>query len=170
VHFTLDFLFRFVLFCGARRGIYSFEPPPFQDWKGRGDRLKNISRKETKIMNITQSRELTRAERTAIRKLVITLCANYDEHYNICLLLDCACYMLNKCWTGSYCNYFRNAVLPNNPPLETALTGGGTMETRFCAFCGGKYAAIGKQKYCSAACAGKAQRKQQRDYMRKKRG
>ena len=26
--------------------------------------------------------------------------------------LDCACYMLHKCWTGAYCRYFREAVLP----------------------------------------------------------
>ena len=119
--------------------------------------------------NQIKARELTRAERTAIRKLVITLCANYDEYYNICLPLDCACYMLNKWWAGSYCKYFRNFVLPNAPVLELALTVGEIMETRKCTLCGGKFAAKGKQCYCSAACAGKAQRKQQREHMRKKR-
>ena len=122
-----------------------------------------------KQSNKTKSRELTRAERTAIRKLVINLCANYDEHYNICLPLDCACYMLNKFWMGSYCKYFRNSVLPNAPALELALIGGEIMEMRKCALCNGKFAAKGKQKYCSAACAGKAQRKQQREHMRRKR-
>ena len=48
------------------------------------------------------SRELTRQEKTAIRKLVTKWCANYDKDYG-CLPLDCPCYMLGKCWTGAYC-------------------------------------------------------------------
>ena len=45
------------------------------------------------------SRELTREEKRAIRKLVFSLCANYDREYG-CLPLDGPCYMLGKCWTG----------------------------------------------------------------------
>ena len=56
------------------------------------------------------SRELTRQEKAAIRKLVTKWCANYDKDYG-CLPLDCPCYMLGKCWTGAYCRYFRSAVL-----------------------------------------------------------
>ncbi|MBQ8622164.1 MAG: cysteine-rich VLP domain-containing protein, partial [Oscillospiraceae bacterium] len=67
------------------------------------------------------SRELTREEKSAIRKLVFSLCANYDREYG-CLPLDGSCYMLGKCWTGAYCRYFRDAVLPNDPVLEAALT------------------------------------------------
>ena len=48
------------------------------------------------------SRELTREEKSAIRKLVFSLCANYDREYG-CLPLDGPCYMLGKCWTGAYC-------------------------------------------------------------------
>ena len=118
----------------------------------------------------TGPRELTRDERAAIRELVVKMCANYDSHYNICLPLDCACYMLNKWWTGSYCKYFRDAVLPLDPMLEAALIGGGAVETRPCTVCGQPFPVNGKQAYCSAACAGKAQRKQQREHMRKKRG
>ena len=66
------------------------------------------------------SRELTREEKRAIRKLVFSLCANYDREYG-CLPLDGPCYMLGKCWTGAYCRYFRDAVLPNDPVLEAAL-------------------------------------------------
>ena len=69
------------------------------------------------------SRELTREEKAAIRRLVLQ-CANYDREYS-CLPLDCDCYMLGKCWTGAYCRYFREAVLPTDPVLEAALTGGG---------------------------------------------
>ena len=46
------------------------------------------------------SRELTRQERAAIRKLVTGMCANYDSEYG-CLPLDCECYILNKWWTVS---------------------------------------------------------------------
>ena len=84
------------------------------------------------------SRELTREEKAAIRSLVVKWCANYDRECG-CLPLDCECYMLGKCWTGAYCRYFRESVLPLDPALE-------------------------------AACAKKAHRRQQREYMRKKRG
>ena len=66
------------------------------------------------------SRELTRKEKTAIRSLVVTWCANYDREYG-CLPLDSDCYMLGKCWTGSYCRYFRESVLPLNPRCITLL-------------------------------------------------
>ena len=48
------------------------------------------------------ARELTREEKTAIRKLVTRLCANYDRDMG-CLPLDGSCYMLEKCWTGALC-------------------------------------------------------------------
>lgn len=66
------------------------------------------------------ARELTREEKAAIRRLVISMCANYDRECG-CLPLDCECYMLGKCWTGAYCRYFREAVLPLDPALEAAL-------------------------------------------------
>jgi len=69
------------------------------------------------------SRELTRQERTTIRRLVTDLCANYDNRDKFCRSLDCPCYMLHKWWTGSFCRYFREAVLPVDPALESALTG-----------------------------------------------
>ena len=66
------------------------------------------------------SRELTRQEKTAIRKLVTKWCANYDKDYG-CLPLDCPCYMLGKCWTGAYCRYFHAAVLPLEDRKSTRL-------------------------------------------------
>ena len=113
-------------------------------------------------------RELTRPERAAIKKLVTDMCINYDRGYG-CLPLDCDCYMLNKWWTGSYCRYFQNAVLPLDPILEASVLSE-AVETRLCAFCGEAFPVNGKKAYCSDACTGKAQRKQQREYMRKKRG
>ena len=66
------------------------------------------------------ARELTREEKAAIRSLVVKWCANYDRACG-CLPLDCECYMLGKCWTGAYCRYFREAILPLDPALEAAL-------------------------------------------------
>ncbi len=68
------------------------------------------------------ARELTRDEKKKIRSLVTGMCANYDRETSLCLPLDCGCYMLHKCWTGAYCRYFREAVLPLDPELLAALT------------------------------------------------
>ena len=119
---------------------------------------------------IMEHRELTREERAAIRKLVTGMCANYDHEYG-CLPLDYGrCYMLDKWWTGSYCKYFKNAVLPLNPILEAALTGTAEPETKPCALCGKPiYVDNNRGKYC-VDCGKTARRNRQREYMRKKRG
>ncbi len=114
------------------------------------------------------NRELTSAERAAIRKLVVGECAHYD-YVNGCVPLDSECYMFHKWWTGSYCLYFQNSVLPLDPTLEALLLGG-KVEMRPCGFCGQPFPANGRKAYCSDVCAGKAQRRQQREHMRKKRG
>ena len=114
--------------------------------------------------------ELTREEKAAIRKLVTKLCANYDKEYG-CLPLDGPCYMLGKCWTGGYCRYFREAVIPNDPVLEAALNSGGPApDTKACPVCGAAFLPDGRTRYCSAACAHAARLKKQRGYMRKYRG
>lgn len=116
------------------------------------------------------SRELTREEKAAIRKLVMRLCANYDREYG-CLPLDCPCYMLGKCWTGAYCRYFREAVLPNDPALEALLASEGAVpDFKACPVCGGAVPVDGRQAYCSTACARTARKRQKRAHMRKKRG
>ena len=117
---------------------------------------------------ISESRELTRPERAAVKKLVTDMCANYDRGYG-CLPLDCNCYMLGKWWTGNYCKYFLKFVLPLDPVLEASLLCVAA-EVRPCAFCGEAFPVNGKQSYCKAACAGAAHRKQKRDSIRKKRG
>ena len=58
-------------------------------------------------MNGPPSRELTRQERAAIRRLVTDLCANYDNQDRLCLPLDCPCYMLHKWWTALSAGTFR---------------------------------------------------------------
>lgn len=115
-------------------------------------------------------RELTRTEKAAIRRLVSKWCANYDRDCG-CLPLDCECYMFGKCWTGAYCRYFREAVLPLDLALEAALLAEGPRpDFKVCPVCGRAVAPDGRQTYCSAACAKAAHRRQQREYMRKKRG
>ncbi len=115
------------------------------------------------------SRELTREEKRAIRKLVVKWCANYDKEYG-CLPLDAPCYMLGKCWTGAYCRYFREAVLPLDPLLEAALRSDGPApEAALCPICGTPFLPDGRTRYCSPACAKTAMRRQQREYMRRKR-
>lgn len=114
------------------------------------------------------SRELTRQERAAIRALVIRWCANYDRDYG-CLPLDCPCYMLEKWWTGAYCRYFREAVLPLDPALEAALMDSGR-ELRPCPVCGRPVPLDGRRRYCSDACRRVALREQKKSHMRKKRG
>lgn len=113
------------------------------------------------------ARELTRTERAGIRKLV-SQCANFDRDYG-CLPLDCECYMLGKWWTGAFCNYFENAVLPLDPVLQASLLGLSMPDTATCPVCGQSFVQQGKQAYCSAACASAARKKRQREYMRKKR-
>ena len=115
----------------------------------------------------TEARELTRSERAAIRKLVTGMCANYDPEYG-CLPLDCPCYMLNKWWTGAYCKYFQNAVLPLDSALEAALTGNNVAQ-KICPVCGAAFVPVTSQAYCSEACQQEGNRRKSRERMRKKR-
>jgi hypothetical protein len=119
-------------------------------------------------MNDFESRELTRSERTDIKRLVTVQCANYDNEYG-CLPLECPCYMLDKWWTGSFCKYFQNAVLPLDPTLESTLLSNKPVKMRSCKLCGELFHANHKRQYCTELCANRAQRKKQRNYMRKKR-
>ena len=116
------------------------------------------------------ARELTRDEKKKIRTLVTGMCANYDRESGLCLPLDCACYMLHKCWTGAYCRYFREAVLPLNPELQASLTTEGiSPELRACAVCGKAFLPEGRQAYCSDACKAEGNRRKSRERMRKMR-
>ncbi|WP_190240603.1 cysteine-rich VLP protein [Pelotomaculum schinkii] len=117
----------------------------------------------------TEARELTRSERAAIRRLVVGMCANYDPEYG-CLPLDCPCYMLNKWWTGAYCKYFQNAVLPLDSVLEAKLTGtNAAFSQKICPVCGAAFIPVTSQAYCSEACQYEGNRRKSRERMRKKR-
>ena len=115
-----------------------------------------------------EPRELTREERTQIRKLVTDMCANFCKQYG-CMPLGCTCYMFNKHWAGNYCKYFQGAVLPLDPLLESGLLNTAIC-TRPCAFCGMPYPVTHNRKlYCGDICAEGARRKQTRERIRKKR-
>ena len=79
-------------------------------------------------------------------------------------------HMLHKCWTGAYCRYFREAVLPLNPELQASLTTEGiSPELRACAVCGKAFLPEGRQAYCSDACKAEGNRRKSRERMRKMR-
>lgn len=111
-------------------------------------------------------RELTGSEKRRIRKLVTATCANYDKEYG-CLPLDCKCYMFGICYTNSaLCRYFRNAVLPTDPELDTVFR---HTPMKNCKLCGKPFPADGKRAYCSAHCAEEARRRQVAARVRKHR-
>lgn len=117
----------------------------------------------------TGQRELTREERGEIKRMVTEQCANYSKHYG-CLPLDGTCYMLGKYYTGAYCKYFQNAVLPLNPALEASLTKAESYTLRkSCPVCGADYIPTTSQAYCSHACRVIGQRECNRRRQRKKR-
>lgn len=115
------------------------------------------------------SRELTAKERRGIKKLVTSLCANYDKEYG-CLPLECDCYMLGKWWTGSFCRYFEQSVLPVDPVLEASVKQEDEVpDTRLCAICGEPFLANGRQVYCSEACKAEGNRRKSRKRVQKMR-
>ena len=108
-------------------------------------------------MNMSNEiRELTRAEKKAIRDQVLNHCANHDSKLG-CIVMDGKCYMLQKEYCShSLCKYFRNVVLPNDPVLEAALTG---VPAKQCPICGQRFPKESRRKYCSDTCARKARKK-----------
>ena len=109
-------------------------------------------------------RELTGREKQRIKKLVTSLCANYDDEYG-CLPLDCNCPMLGICFTNSaLCRYFRKSVLPEDAGLEAVFT---QIPTTHCKQCGKPFPTDGKRVYYSQHCAEEARRKQTAARVRK---
>ena len=119
-------------------------------------------RRKTPMSN--NYRELTGREKQRIKKLVTSLCANYDDEYG-CLPLDCNCPMLGICFTNSaLCRYFRKSVLPEDAGLEAVFT---QISTTHCKQCGKPFPTDGKRVYCSQRCAEEARRKQTAARVRK---
>ncbi len=114
----------------------------------------------------TYSRELPAKEKSAIRKLVTSMCANFDYEYQ-CLPLDGTCYMFTIAFnTSGLCKYFRNAVLPLDPALEGVFN---HKPVKPCKRCGRKFPVNGRQAYCSDACAEAAKREATAARVRKRR-
>ena len=125
--------------------------------------LSTLNERRKKPMS-NNSRELTGREKQRIKKLVTSLCANYDKEYG-CLPLDCDCPMLGICFTDSaLCRYFRKSVLPEDAGLEAVFT---QISTTHCKQCGKPFPTDGKRVYCSQRCAEEARRKQTAARVRK---
>ena len=138
---------------------------------GQKQSWRSIPRNSPEV-GVMEARELTTAERTAIKNLVTSMCANYDGGYKLCLPLDCACVMLQEWWMGSECKYFKTAILPLDNALESALTGGVPLmdDTRPCVLCGKLFSISSNRAVYCPDCSTKERKKRQRGYMRKKRG
>ena len=106
-----------------------------------------------------QSRELTKSELRRIRRLVKTMCANYDKEYG-CLPLDGECYMFCIAFnTSGLCKYFENAVLPLNTELGQVFEGGIKPASKPCKICGKAFEVCGNKAYCSDVCAANGRNK-----------
>lgn len=112
-------------------------------------------------------REMTAKERREIKALVKQHCANYDREYG-CLPLDGTCYMFGKLYTGMFCTWFQNAVLPLDPVLESALMHKG-IATKPCKVCGTVFPAQKNAVYCSDKCRQTGQRRQTASRVKKHR-
>lgn len=117
-------------------------------------------------------RDLSRSERSAVRDLILKSpgCANCDQQTGECLPLEVKCPMLQLQFNGAtLCEYFRIAVLPENPELE-AVFSGESYDLKTCPICQRKFRpATHGQKYCSSKCKLAAQREASRNRKRKQR-
>ena len=118
-------------------------------------------------MNGQPSRELTRQERAAIRRLVTDLCANHDNQDRLCLPLDCPCYMLHKWWAGSFCRYFPGGGAAGGPGAGIChYRRGHFPETENMPGLRQGYLPT-SQAYCSDSCRAFARRKSERERKRR---
>lgn len=112
------------------------------------------------------NRELPAREKQRIKKLIISKCATHDKEYG-CLQLDCECPMFGIAFTNSaLCTWFRGAVLPEAPELQTVFE---PQPLKVCKECGKIFKAQGKRVYCSDKCAEAARRRQTAARVRKHR-
>ena len=111
--------------------------------------LSTLNERRKKPMS-NNSRELTGREKQRIKKLVTSLCANYDKEYGFT--------------NSALCRYFRKSVLPEGAGLEAVFT---QIPTTHCKQCGKPFPTDGKRVYCSQHCAEEARRKQTAARVRK---
>lgn len=106
------------------------------------------------------------------RSLIREVCCNYDGATGGCLLLDqgevVQCPQVIA--QSVICKYFRDVLLEDKRGKELKAEIYGLDHRKVCAACGGHFQAISNRaKYC-AKCAKEIRLKQQREYMRAKRG
>jgi predicted nucleic acid-binding Zn ribbon protein len=100
------------------------------------------------------------------------MCANYDNHFKECLLLNNACFMTyGVAYNNSaLCKYFREAVLPLRPELEKLFNKTISIETiKECAICGTPFCQSGRSRFCSDLCRAKSKRIQDKNSKRRQR-
>lgn len=108
-----------------------------------------------------------------VKKAVDRHCANYVN--GACLLTDSPCDYFTAYGADISCDYFEQAVLPNEPVLEQRykdLHGiiSGEDSVSKCVRCGRGYVKnSNRQKYCKD-CKVSKQREHARNYQRKKQG
>lgn len=100
-----------------------------------------------------QIRKLTIGEKRAVRRMVRTMCANYDDEHG-CLPLDGGCFMLGKLYNNNIlCRWFRNSLMPASPELEHIFTGKAMPDMKRCQCCSKPFPAKGRKAYCSEKCS-----------------
>ncbi len=116
-------------------------------------------------------RDLTRAEKSALRNLILGSpgCANCDRQSGECLPLEVRCPMLDMQFSGAtLCRYFRESVLPETE-LEAIFTGK-EADLKVCPICKRQFQPVNnRQIYCSEKCRLAAQREAARNRKRKQR-
>lgn len=112
------------------------------------------------------SKEFTKEQNRKIKKLIKSKCANYCD--DNCIALDegegCCCVQMIS--NHFMCNYFKNAVLPNDEILEMELTGISSKDR--CVLCKKPIIKTNNRKIYCAECAKRRLRFQQAEYARKK--
>lgn len=95
-----------------------------------------------------------------VRSLIRKRCCNFDGE--ACLLFDDPhCNVCPQWHSGALiCKWFRYAVLPNDPALETSLLNG-IRPARRCAVCGAAFVpGSNRAKYCSRCAVKRRQEKE----------
>ena len=104
---------------------------------------------------------LTESQLRQARRLIRGLCANYDS--GRCLLLDNPC---PQCFSYTLlCNYFREAILPEDKNLTMAVYGEPVV--RRCALCGKPLSGAKKNTLFCRQCAGLRIRQSKREWAQK---
>ena len=130
---------------------------------------------ETKIMKNMDEKKvvhMSAEQAKTARGLIKDHCCNYDSTTGGRLLLDrgevVPCPQLIS--QSVICKYFRDVLLEDKRAKDLKAEIYGEDHRKVCAVCGGHFRAISNRaKYC-AKCAKEIRLKQQREYMREKRG